>query len=34
MLMHMNYDYDGSVYELYCYAGALLNMFIKWEEKE
>lgn len=26
--------YAGSIYELYCYGGALLNMFIKWEMNE
>lgn len=25
-------QYDGTPYELYYYAGALLNVFIKWEE--
>lgn len=24
--------YPGSIYELYCYAGALLNIFLKWEK--
>lgn len=32
MLEHISGGYDGSVYELYCYTGALLNLFIKWEE--
>lgn len=32
MLEHISNIYNGSVYELYCYAGALLNIFIKWEE--
>lgn len=26
-------EYDGNIYELYYYAGALLNVFIKWEEE-
>lgn len=25
-------NYEGSIYELYCYAGALLNIFLKWEK--
>ena len=24
--------YTGSVYDLYFYSGAMLNIFIKWEE--
>lgn len=32
MLEQINTYYDGSVYELYYYGGALLNTFIKWEE--
>ena len=32
MLEHISSIYKGSVYELYCYTGALLNLFIKWEE--
>lgn len=32
MLEHISGIYNGSVYELYCYTGALLNLFIKWEE--
>ncbi|WP_352401211.1 TetR/AcrR family transcriptional regulator [Anaerotignum sp.] len=27
-------EYPGSIYELYCYGGALLNMFLKWEKNE
>lgn len=29
---YISIGYDGSIYELYCYTGALLNLFIKWEE--
>lgn len=29
---HISIVYNGSIYELYCYIGALLNLFIKWEE--
>ena len=25
-------EYPGSIYELYCYAGALLNIFLTWEK--
>lgn len=25
-------EYSGSIYELYCYSGALLNVFLKWEK--
>ncbi len=32
MLENAGEEYDGSVYRLYCYTGALLNLFIKWEE--
>lgn len=32
MLQEFMEEYKGSVYELYYYAGALLNTFIKWEE--
>lgn len=32
MLEQISPSYDGSVYELYYYGGALLNIFIKWEE--
>ena len=27
-------DFDGSIYELYYYSGALLNVFLTWEEKD
>ena len=32
MLKYVYPEYNGSVYELYFYAGALLNTFLKWEE--
>lgn len=30
---HIQPSYSGSVYKLYYYAGALTNLFLKWEEK-
>lgn len=32
MLEHIRTEYKGPVYWIYCYTGALLNLFIKWEE--
>ncbi|MDO5540762.1 MAG: TetR/AcrR family transcriptional regulator [Eubacteriales bacterium] len=32
MLRHFSSDFDDSIYKLYVYAGALLNVFLKWEE--
>lgn len=32
MLTYIYPEYSGSIYELYFYAGALLNFFLKWEE--
>lgn len=33
MLAYISPRYHGSIYDLYFYAGALLNIFIKWEDE-
>lgn len=32
MLRQFSHAFDDSIYKLYVYAGALLNIFLKWEE--
>lgn len=32
MLTYIYPDYNASIYELYFYSGALLNIFLKWED--
>lgn len=34
MVLYVAPDYSGSVYDLYFYAGALLNVFLQWEKGE
>lgn len=34
MLDYFSHDVNHSPYEMYCYAGGLLNTFLKWEESE
>lgn len=34
MAEHVLPQFEGSVYELYYYAGALLNLFLTWTDKE
>lgn len=34
MMLYVAPHYSGSIYDLYFYAGALLNVFIQWEKGE
>lgn len=34
MILYAAPNYSGSVYDLYYYAGALLNVFLQWEKNE
>lgn len=34
MILYAAPNYSGSVYDIYYYAGALLNVFLQWEKSE